>query len=79
MCVHIHILILCQIIFLHRLLQSIESISLCYTVGPCYLPILHVVVCICLSPFPNLSLSPATFSTGNNKFRFKIFESVSAL
>ena len=36
-----------QIIFHHRLLQGIEYSSMCYTVGPCCFPILHIVVCIC--------------------------------
>ena len=34
-------------ILLHyRLLQDIEYSSLCYIVGPCWLPILYIVVCI---------------------------------
>ena len=45
--IHIHISILLQIIFPYRLLQNIEQSSLYYTVGPCWLPILHVVVCVC--------------------------------
>ena len=36
-----------QIIFPYRLLQNIEYGSLCYTVGPCWLSILYIVVCIC--------------------------------
>ena len=35
-----------QILFPYRSLQSIEQSSLCYTVGPCGLPILYIVVCI---------------------------------
>ena len=31
----------------YRLLQNIEYSSLCYTVGPCFLSILYIVVCIC--------------------------------
>ena len=31
---------------LHRLLHAIEYSSLCYTVGPCWLSILYIVVCI---------------------------------
>ena len=34
-----------QIISSHRLLQNIKYSSLCYTVGPCWLFILHKVVC----------------------------------
>ena len=29
------------------LLQDIEYNSLCYTVGPCCLSILHIAVCVC--------------------------------
>ena len=36
-----------QILFHHRLLQDIEYSSLCNTVGPCCLSILHIAVCIC--------------------------------
>ena len=37
-----------QILFHYRLLQDMEYSCLCYTVGPCYIPILYIVVCICL-------------------------------
>ena len=40
---HIHTYIL----FHYRLLQDIEYSSLCYTVGPYWLFILYIVVCIC--------------------------------
>ena len=36
-----------QILFPYRLLQNIEYSSLCYTVGPCWLSILYIVVHIC--------------------------------
>ena len=39
--------ILFQILFPYRLLQDNEHSSLYYTVGPCWLSILYVVVCIC--------------------------------
>ena len=39
----IHLYILFQILFHYRLLQDIEYSSLCYTVGPCCLPILYIV------------------------------------
>ena len=42
-----NIYILFQIIFPYRLLQNIEQSSLCYRVGPGWLSILYVVVCIC--------------------------------
>ena len=38
-----------------------EFSSLCYTVGPCWLFILYIVVCICSSQTPNLPL-PSIFS-----------------
>ena len=56
---HIHISTF-QILFLYRPLQSIEQNSLCYTVGPYYLSILYMVVCICQSQSLNLSLSCLT-------------------
>ena len=37
---------------------SIEYSSLCYTLSSYWLSILYVVVCICESQSPNLSLSP---------------------
>ena len=44
----------------YRLLQNIEYISLCYTVGPYWLSILYIVVCLYVSPkcliYPSLSL-----------------------
>ena len=43
----IHTSILFQILFQYRLLKSTEYSSLCYTVGPCWLSILYVVVCLC--------------------------------
>ena len=44
------------ILFHYRLLHDIEYSSLCYTVGPRWLSILYVVVCICQSQPPNLPL-----------------------
>ena len=44
------------ILFHYWLLRDIEYSSLCYTVGPCCLSILYIVVCICLSQTPNLFL-----------------------
>ena len=46
-------------------LHSTEQISLCYTVGPCCLSILYIVVCICQSQPPNLSLLPHIFPLVN--------------
>ena len=42
----IYICILYQILFHYRLLQDTEYSSLCYTVGPRWLPILYLVACI---------------------------------
>ena len=42
----IYIYILFYILFHYRLLHVIEYSFLCYTVGPCYLSILYIVVCI---------------------------------
>ena len=41
---------------------SIEYSSLCYTLSSYWLSILYVVVCICESQSPNLSLSPCRSS-----------------
>ena len=46
--IHIHISIIFQIHFPYRLLQSIEYSSPCYAVGPCWLFILYIVVCVCV-------------------------------
>ena len=45
--IYIYIYIPFQILFPYRLLQNIEHSSLCYTVGPCWLSIFYIVVCIC--------------------------------
>ena len=42
----IHIFILCQTFPPYELSQNIEWGSLCYTIGPCWLSILHIVVCV---------------------------------
>ena len=49
-------------------LQDIEYNHLCYTLEPCCLSILYIVVCICYSRTPNFS-SPI-FLFGNYKFVF---------
>ena len=49
--------ILFQIVFPFRLLHNIEQSTLCYTVSPCWLSILHLAVCTGQSQTPNLSLS----------------------
>ena len=45
--IHTYIHVPFQILFPYSLLQNIEYSSLCYTVGPCWLSILYIVVCIC--------------------------------
>ena len=59
--IYTSISVLFQILFPYRLLQDTEHSSLCYTVGPCWLFILYIVVCICSSQTPNLPL-PTRFS-----------------
>ena len=44
MCVCIYIIF--QILFPYNLLQNIEYSSVCYTVGPCCLSVLYIVVCV---------------------------------
>ena len=44
---YIYIHILFHILFHYGLSQDIEYSSLCYTVGPCCLSILYIIVCIC--------------------------------
>ena len=56
--IHIHVSILFQILFPFRLLLNIEQRSLCYTVGPCWLSILNIVVRTCQFQTSNLSLPP---------------------
>ena len=45
--IHTYIYILFHILFHSGLSQDIEYSSLCYTVEPCCLSILHIIVCIC--------------------------------
>ena len=53
---HISMYLFFLILFPCSLLQSIEPSSLYYTVGPCWLSILNIAVCICESQTPNLSI-----------------------
>ena len=77
--IHAYIYIfLFQIIFHYRLLQIIEHSSLCNTVGPCSLPILYIVVCVCSSKTTDLSFPlPGSVPLGNHKFVFYVCESIS--
>ena len=53
MCVYIYIYmnviyqVLYQILFLYRLLQNTDYSSLCYTLGPGWLSILYIAMCVC--------------------------------
>ena len=53
-----HISILFQLLFPYRLLQNIKYSSLCYTVGPCWLSVLHIAVWLYQSQLPVHSSSP---------------------
>jgi len=57
---YIHVSILFQILSPLKLLQNIEYSSLCYTVGPCWLSVLYIVVCTRKSQTLSLSL-PSLF------------------
>ena len=74
---HIQTSTLFKILFPQRSLQSTEQSSLCYTVGSYQLSILYIVLGICQSQSPNLSLSQLSslviislFSTSANLFLF---------
>ena len=54
--IHTHVSICFRILFPSRSLQSIEDSSLYYTIGPCWLSIFYIVVCVCSSQAPDLSL-----------------------
>ena len=74
--IHIHVSILFQILFPFRLLQSIEQSSLCYTVDPCRLSILNIVVCICQSQTSNLSLpakNNGSFQTHTHSLHLSLY------
>ena len=47
-----YIYILFYILFHYGLSQDIEYSSLCYTVGPCCLSFLYIIVCLCIPPPP---------------------------
>ena len=55
---YIYVYILFQILFHYRLLQDFEYSSLCYTVGPCCLSILCIVVCTVYVLINNLQNQP---------------------
>ena len=45
--VHVYVCIFPQTPFPSRQTRNIEQSSLCRTVGPCWLSILHIAVCVC--------------------------------
>ena len=55
--IHIHISIPFQILSFYRLLKIIECSSACYTIGPCWLSILYMVVRVSYQT-PDLSPHP---------------------
>lgn len=65
-------------IFPYRFLQYIACSCLCCRVSPWYVYVLYIVVCICYSQSPNLSL-PLYFPFGSHQFAFEICESISGL
>ena len=74
MCIYIHILF--HILSHYGLSQDMEHGSLCYTIGPCFLSISYLLVCICYCQAPHLSLPHLTSPLGSTNL-FSIFESVS--
>ena len=45
--IKLYLYIFFQTFFPYKLLQNVEYSSLCYTIGPCWLSILYIVVCLC--------------------------------
>ena len=77
--IYVYMSILFQVLFPYRLLQNIEYSSLGYTVGPCWLSIKYIVMCVCYSQTPNLPSLPTAFPFGNHKLVFHVFGSISVL
>ena len=48
----------------YRLLQDIEYSSLCYTVGPCWLSVLYIVVCAAAQAPPSMGFSRQVYWSG---------------
>ena len=72
----IDIYFLFHILYHYGLLQDAEYSSLGYTVGPCCLSNLYILICICWSQTPNLSFPPPPH-LGNHKSVLYVCESVS--
>ena len=67
--------VLFQTPYSYRLLQNIEQSSLCCIVGPCWLSV-YMQQCVYINP--KFLIYPShCFPFGNNKFVFKISESIS--
>ena len=66
-----------HILFHYRLSQDIEHRSLCYTVVPCCLSILYILVCICLSQTPNPSF-PYPLPLGTTSLFFMSVSQISS-
>ena len=72
---YIYILFRC---FSHYIsLQDIEYSSLCYTLGPCCLPILYIVMCLYSFQTPNFSLPPTPANPFHNH-KFVLYVCVSS-
>ena len=61
--------------FPYRLLQNIDYSSLFYTVEPCWLSFLYIVVCVYVNPKLLICPSPH-FPFGNHKFVFYVYGSI---
>ena len=61
---YVHCFRFCPRIGHYRVLSRVSS--LCYTVGSYYISVLCIVVCICQSRYPNVSLHPHLSPLGNH-------------
>ena len=66
-----------HILFPYRLMQCTEDSSLRYTVGPRWLPVLYIAVCICYSKHPMYPVFSLPFN--NYKFVFYVCGSTAVL
>ena len=75
--IYTHIYMYFFLIFFHfDLSQDVEYSSLCFTVGPCCLSVLYILVYICQSQTSNTSLFHLPFSFATTSI-FSVCESVS--
>ena len=66
--IHIHTCTLFQILFPYRSLQRGEQSSLCCTVGPCWLSILYIDVCVSVNEpvrFKSISARATLYPQGD--------------